>query len=132
MRIRFPAVLFGGLALIAAAAASPQISKAEYWTYGSGSESCGEWIATHIERTPVGLATHLAWVQGYLTAFNGWALRPKTDGDQRVRDISDRTYRTGLEAVFWINDYCLDRPSEPVAGAAQALIKHLISEHRGF
>jgi len=62
---------------------------------GSGIDSCGKYLSEHAENELAGIA-YLAWLQGYLTAFNH-----ETPG---VYNILEGTDIDG--AIGWINNYC--------------------------
>jgi hypothetical protein len=62
----------------------------------------------------------LGWVQGFLTAYNSYG--PVTS------DVSEDTDAEGI--TRWVDDFCLQHPSNNISGAAEALVAELLKPHR--
>jgi hypothetical protein len=86
---------------------------------GSGIDSCGKYLSEHAENELAGIA-YLAWLQGYLTAFNH-----ETPG---VYNILEGTDIDG--AIGWINNYCQQYPTDHFATAASKLIYFMMQKRR--
>jgi hypothetical protein len=81
--------------------------------HGFGSQSCGAWIEARRQRNQVSVGMG-SWVLGYITAYNTF------EGTGNVLRGTD------LEGTLaWIDKHCRDNPTEDLANAVVALIRHL-------
>jgi hypothetical protein len=63
--------------------------------------------------------TVIAWIYGYVSAYNeAFSRSPEVAGDL-AKDLTD------LQVVNWVSDFCSEHPNEFIPAAAQALIMHL-------
>lgn len=83
-------------------------------THGSGTLSCGKWLE---ERRAGGWpdinSTH--WLTGFLSAYNVYG-----PGKGNIAGSVDRA---GMTA--WIEQYCVNNPTNTLTDAAVGLVKHL-------
>ena len=114
MKVKLSMAVFGGMALIAAAVASPQTSEADYMVLGVGNDSCGKRTEMHAVRGWDNAQDQ--WVMGYITAHNAV-------GTSKGNDIAAGTDFSGLRA--WLNRWCSDNPLENIADAAAELVIEL-------
>ena len=122
MRIRVPMAMYGGLALITAAIALPQISKAEYSIIGIGNNSCGYWTEQHAKDNTL---AHVLdqWLGGYFSGFDA-ATIVLAEEREWAGNISRGTDFSGLKA--WVSNYCMDNPLDKIFKAAVSLVVDLV------
>jgi hypothetical protein len=112
MRIRATAAT--AALLCAASLGSAQAAEPGKFTmYGSGSASCGDWLAARTEQSDVRHQVQLAWVLGFLSAAGGYDVR----GDLRHTDSH--------AIAAWVDKYCRDNPLDIVAVGARHLVDEL-------
>jgi hypothetical protein len=79
---------------------------------GQGNVSCDVWLDSR-SGDDVQIAARIAWILGYITAYNQYALKPEGDvsGGRNTQEI-----------VNWIAGYCSEHPSDNLYSASAALI----------
>jgi hypothetical protein len=82
---------------------------------GQGNISCGSWIENRRDDNPLA-ATRIAWVLGFITAFNQY-------GAKRQRDVSGGKDTEALMAR--IDDHCKRHPLDNLYQASAALVDEL-------
>ena len=87
----------------------------EVHVLGFGNNSCGTWLQNRGAQS-YAEAAQLAWVTGYVTAFNNYA-------ENQSGDISAGTDADGL--FSWIDSYCRANPLDSLFRASAALIREL-------
>ncbi len=82
---------------------------------GQGNLSCSSWSERRAGDA-VDAATMVAWVLGYVTAYNHYGVDQEGDvsGGQRTEELTK-----------WIDDYCRTNPTDSFYGATAALIRKL-------
>jgi hypothetical protein len=82
---------------------------------GQGNLSCSSWSERRAGDA-VDAATMVAWVLGYVTAYNHYGVDQEGDvsGGQRTEELTK-----------WIDDYCLKNSTNSFYGATAALIRKL-------
>jgi len=92
-----------------------QIAAQEQAVLGQGNVSCGSWLNGRKDESPQA-STRIAWVLGYVTAFNQYGSKPKGDvsGGKDTEEI-----------MAWIDNYCGQHPSDDLYRASAALVDEL-------
>ena len=108
--LRARAVVFAAMLL----ALTVQGAAQELPVLGQGNLSCNSW-AERRSGDAIDAATMIAWVLGYMTAYNQYGADPKVDvsGGQHTEEFSK-----------WIDEYCLKNPTHNLYSAADALIRN--------
>lgn len=93
---------------------STSLSASAYYIWGTGEDSCSEYIGAIGEYrhrgNPTDHRAHINWIKGFITGIN-WA----KDSDV-AKDLDE-------EAVAnWVDGYCRENLSSTVAEAAAALV----------
>lgn len=82
---------------------------------GQGNVSCGTWLEDRSSEG-VQMAARIAWVLGYVTAFNQYGSKPE----------GDVTGGKGTEQIrAWIDNHCMRHPADNVHRASAALVDEL-------
>ena len=90
-----------------------QIAAQEHAVLGQGNVSCGSWLNDR-KGDGAGASSRIAWVLGYVTAFNQYGSKPEGDvsGGKGTEEIK-----------AWIDKYCGQHPSDNLYRASDALVK---------
>lgn len=82
---------------------------------GHGNVSCTSWLESR-KGSDVQVAARMAWVLGYITAFNQYGYKPQGDvsGGKDTEDMA-----------AWIDAYCIQYPAANVYRASAALVDEL-------
>jgi hypothetical protein len=113
-------VVLLGLAIAAVAAVNEGIAR-DGTGYGAGTISCGEWQQHRVSGYKSNSYQAQAWIDGFLSGLNMTAdsgpdfLVPKPDP---------------VAYYAWIDNYCREKPLDPLAQAALALKKELAARAR--
>ena len=99
------------LGLLGLAGSGARAGDNAYTIYGSGTKSCGKWVAERKDDLSSRLNSE-SWVLGFVTAMGAAGLHLK-DTD---RDAMDG----------WLDNYCVAHPLDILGTAALALIGELI------
>ena len=116
-RIVVGLVILNGTALMTSQTAQGEVAK-KYMLYDFGRVSCGFWLevrATRDKPLDNRFTQGREWISGWISAFN-YYMEPSGD-------VTSGTDREGLYA--WLDRYCQDNPTTPLAGAVVRLIEHL-------
>ena len=97
------------LVLCAVAIQATAIPPGQVFVYGSGSLSCGKWLASNV----VDRHNKLNWVLGWLSAAGYYTVL----GELRETD-SDAV-------AAWVDNYCHNSPLNTISNAAAALVDTL-------
>jgi hypothetical protein len=89
-----------------------QIAAQERGVLGQGNVSCGSWLVARRSDEPQA-SNRIAWVLGYVTAFNQYGSKPEGDVSGGMS--------TG-EIMAWLDRYCGQNPSENLYRASAALV----------
>jgi hypothetical protein len=82
---------------------------------GQGNVSCGTWLGSR-SGDDGQKAARIAWVLGYITAFNQYGSKPE----------GDVTGGKGTEHIeAWIDNHCMKHPADNVYKASAALVDEL-------
>jgi hypothetical protein len=115
MRVMRNCILAWLLLGLSTAAASAIDANGHYTIRGPGAVSCGTWLSdVRISPGPE-LSGDVAWITGYLTAYNHEVSGPE--------DIAGGTDMAGIEA--WISNYCSANPLKRLDDAVRELIIYL-------
>jgi hypothetical protein len=108
--MKFPktALVVGSLLFVLTA----RIAAQEQAVLGQGNISCSSWLENHRSDDVQG-AARIAWILGYITAFNQYGSKPK-------RDVSEG--KNTEEMTAWIDNYCRQHPADNVYRASAALV----------
>lgn len=89
-----------------------QIAAQEQAVLGQGNVSCGSWLNDR-KGDDVQASSKIAWVLGYVTAFNQYGSKPEGDvsGGKGTEEI-----------MAWIDNYCGQHPSDNLYRASAALV----------
>jgi hypothetical protein len=89
-----------------------QIAAQEDAVLGQGNVSCGSWLNDR-KGHGTGASSRIAWVLGYVTAFNQYGSKPEGDvsGGKGTEEI-----------MAWIDNYCGQHPSDNLYRASAALV----------
>jgi hypothetical protein len=91
------------------------IAAQEQGVLGQGNVSCGSWLVAR-KGDELQSSNRIAWVLGYVTAFNQYGSKP-------VGDVSGGK-STG-EIMAWLDRYCGQNPNENLYRASAALVDEL-------
>jgi hypothetical protein len=89
-----------------------QIAAQEHGVLGQGNVPCGSWL--NDRKGDDGRASsRIAWVLGYVTAFNQYGSKPQGDvsGGKDTEEIT-----------AWIDNYCRQHPGDNLYRASAALV----------
>ena len=91
-----------------------QGSAQELPVLGQGNLSCNSWVERR-SGDAIDAATMIAWVLGYMTAYNQYGADPKVDVSrgQHTEEFSK-----------WIDNYCRKNPTHNLYSASAALIRN--------
>ena len=89
-----------------------QIAAQEHAVLGQGNVSCGSWLNDR-KGDGDGASSRIAWVLGYVTAFNQYGSKPEGDVSEGKKTE---------EMMVWIDNYCTDHPVDNVYRASAALV----------
>ena len=89
-----------------------QIGAQEQAVLGQGNVSCGSWLNDR-KVDDAQASSKIAWVLGYVTAFNQYESKP-------VGDVSGG--KGTEEIMVWIDNYCGQHPSDNLYRASAALV----------
>ena len=89
-----------------------QIAAQEQAVLGQGNVSCGSWLNDR-KVDDAQASSKIAWVLGYVTAFNQYGSKP-------VGDVSGG--KGTEEIMVWIDNYCGQHPSDNLYRASAALV----------
>jgi hypothetical protein len=106
------------IAAIFALSTSAQADAKRITALGSGTESCGAWIADRKE-PGAGAAIDLEWVLGFLTGFNQFG--------QFTGDVTKGIDKDGIAA--WVDNFCSQNPLLTVEDASSALVLALLAKN---
>jgi hypothetical protein len=83
----------------------------EHGVLGQGNVSCGSWLDR--KGDDANASSRIAWVLGYMTAFNQYESKPAGDvsGGKGTEEI-----------MAWIDIYCGQHPSDNLYRASAALV----------
>jgi hypothetical protein len=89
-----------------------QIAAQEQAVLGQGNVSCGSWLNDR-KGDDAQASSKIAWVLGYVTAFNQYGSKPEGDvsGGKGTEEI-----------MAWIDNYCGQHPSDNLYRASAALV----------
>jgi hypothetical protein len=89
-----------------------QIAAQEQAVLGQGNVSCGSWLNDR-KVDDAQASSKIAWVLGYVTAFNQYGSKPEGDvsGGKGTEEI-----------MAWIDNYCGQHPSDNLYRASAALV----------
>ena len=89
-----------------------QIAAEEHAVLGQGNVSCGSWLNDR-KGDDAQASSKIAWVLGYVTAFNQYGSKPEGDvsGGKGTEEI-----------MAWIDNYCGQHPSDNLYRASAALV----------
>jgi hypothetical protein len=89
-----------------------QIVAQEDAVLGQGNVSCGSWLNDR-KGDGAGASSRIAWVLGYVTAFNQYGSKPEGDvsGGKGTEEI-----------MAWIDNYCGQHSSNNLYRASAALV----------
>jgi hypothetical protein len=89
------------------------IAAQEHGVLGQGNVSCGSWLNDR-KGDDANASSRIAWVLGYVTAFNQYESKP-------AGDISEGK---GTEEIMaWIDKYCGQHPRDNLYRASAALVE---------
>ena len=111
-----PQILMAMLTLLSLLAPQSVAGQGGSMVLGAGTASCGEWTKARRQQNS---AYFFSWVLGYLSATNASV-------QEFTSDITATTDPEGLKA--WIDNYCTQRPLDPLAKATGALVIELVSQ----
>jgi hypothetical protein len=80
---------------------------------GQGNVSCDLWLEGH-QTDPAGALSRIAWVLGFMTAFNQYGSKSKAD------DVSEG--KSTEELMAWMDNYCRQHKSDNLHRASAAFI----------
>lgn len=88
------------------------IAAQEHAVLGQGNVSCGAWLNGR-KGNDANASSRIAWVLGYVTAFNEYESKPAGDvsGGKSTEKI-----------MTWIDNYCGQHPTDDLYRASAALI----------
>ena len=89
-----------------------QIAAQEQAVLGQGNVSCGSWLNDR-KGDDAQASSKIAWVLGYVTAFNQYGSKPEGDVSEGKKTE---------EMMVWIDNYCRDHPADNVHRASAALV----------
>src|SRR5207248_6546742 len=98
----FPKAVLGARNLLFMLTA--RIAAQEQAVLGQGNVSCSSWVENHRSDDVQG-AARVAWILGYITAFNQYGSKP-------AGDVSEG--KNTEEMTAWIDAYCRDHPADNV------------------
>jgi hypothetical protein len=103
-----------GLAASLLVFSTVQIAAQEQAVLGQGNVSCGTWLEDR--SSDGGQMARIAWVLGYITAFNQYGSKPEGDvsGGLSTEQIT-----------VWIDNHCKQNPADNVYRASAALVDEL-------
>jgi hypothetical protein len=103
-----------GLAASVLVFSTVQIAAQEQAVLGQGNVSCGAWLEDR--SSDGGQMARIAWVLGYITAFNQYGSKPEGDvsGGLSTEQIT-----------VWIDTHCKQNPASNVYRASAALVDEL-------
>ena len=89
-----------------------QIAAQEQAVLGQGNVSCGSWLNDR-KGDDAQASSKIAWVLGYVTAFNQYGSKPEGDvsGGKGTEEI-----------MAWIDNYCGQHPNDNLYRASAALV----------
>ena len=89
-----------------------QIAAQEQAVLGQGNVSCSSWLNDR-KVDDAQASSKIAWVLGYVTAFNQYGSKPEGDvsGGKGTEEI-----------MAWIDNYCGQHPSDNLYRASAALV----------
>ena len=87
------------------------IAAQEHAVLGQGNVSCGSWL--NDRKGEDATSRRIAWVLGYVTAFNQYESKPAGDvsGGKGTEEI-----------MVWIDNYCDQHPSDNLYRASASLV----------
>ena len=103
-----------GLAAILLVFSTVQIAAQEQAVLGQGNVSCGTWLEDRSDGGQV--MARIAWVLGYITAFNQYGSKPEGD-------VSGG--KSTEQMTVWIENHCKQNPADNVYRASAALVDEL-------
>jgi len=89
-----------------------QVAAQEFAVLGQGNVSCESWLNER-KGGDARASNRIAWVLGYVTAFNQYGSKP-------IGDVSGG--KSTEEIMAWIDSYCGQRPSDNLYKASAALV----------
>ena len=91
-----------------------QIAAQEQAVLGQGNVSCCTWLEDRSSDS--GQMARVAWVLGYITAFNQYGFKPEGDvsGGKSTEQIT-----------VWIDNHCKQNPADTVYRASAALVDEI-------
>jgi hypothetical protein len=108
MKVPKTALVVGSLLFVLTA----RIAAQEQAVLGQGNISCSSWLENHRSDDVQG-AARIAWILGYITAFNQYGSKPE-------RDVTEG--RNTEEITAWIDNYCRRHPADNVYRSSAALV----------
>ena len=103
------------LAAILLVAPTNGMAAQEQAVLGQGNVSCGTWLENR-SGDGVQIAARIAWVLGYITAFNQYGSKPE----------GDVTGGKGTEQIMaWIDNHCRRHPTDNLHKASATLVDEL-------
>jgi hypothetical protein len=90
-----------------------QIAAQERGVLGQGNVSCDSWLIAR-KSDDLQASNRIAWVLGYVTAFNQYGSKPEGD-------VSGG--KSTAEIMAWLDKYCAQRPSDNLYRASAALVE---------
>jgi hypothetical protein len=92
-----------------------QTAAQEHAVLGQGNVSCGSWLSDR-KGDEVQVQSRVAWILGYVTAFNQYGSKPPGDvsGGKGTEEM-----------MAWIDVYCGQRPNDNLHRASAALVDEL-------
>jgi hypothetical protein len=114
------------ITLVPPQAAESQESQPSVGAYkavgGGGMVLCGRFVS-ELDKGPqadlILTTTVIAWVQGYLTAYNATLSKSPEVGGDLAKGMTD------LEVFYWIIDYCSAHRDDIIASAASEVTMYL-------
>ena len=107
--------------LLLAALIAAGNSASAYFIWGTGEESCSDFVGAKVEYDHAGNTRdhlgHLNWIKGFITGIN-WAKDSEVARDLDIETVSR-----------WVDAYCRQHPLESIAQASEELVADL--ERRG-
>ena len=104
-----PLFVAGSLSILTTTDISAQEQHA---VLGQGNISCSSWLNDHKGNDALA-SSRIAWVLGYVTAFNEYESNP-------TRDVSGG--KSTEEITAWIDSYCGQHPTDTLYRASAALV----------
>jgi len=91
------------------------IAAQEQAVLGQGNVSCGTWLENR-SGDSVPIEARIAWILGYITAFNQYGSKPE----------GDVTGGKGTEQIMaWIDNHCRRHPTDNLHKASATLVDEL-------